>query len=189
MSNVFSDFLTNTPTFVEYDICDSYEVYTYWLWYGKQEGCFLTAGEHGDDWEHVSVFTTDGLVQKVTFYQHSGRYTRKRGTFSASGERTYVYVGKVAHGSYHAKCDGQCSVTEFFTQGCLGSVNYCLGGCGYWDDYRNPGPKLDGYSLNDLQAGSTIDGISRPNREVCVSSCAGSSSRSLDTSGCWQNNV
>jgi hypothetical protein len=49
---------------------------------------------------------------------------------------------EIAHGSYHAYCNGRCSFMEFFTQGCLGSVNYCQGGCGYWDDFRNLGPEL-----------------------------------------------
>ena len=26
----------------------------------------------------------------------------------------------------------RCSFVEFFRSGCLGSVNYCQGGCGYW---------------------------------------------------------
>lgn len=183
-----TSFLANTPSFVQYNICGSDEVYTYWLWYGDQKGCIVVFDQgHGNDWEHVSVFVRDGEVKKVIYFQHKGRYTRRRGTFSMSGERPHVYVGKIGHGSYHAGCDGVCSATEFFTQGCLGSVNYCQGGCGYWDDFRNPGPSLSAYKLYDLQKGVTVDGIERPDRDICVSSCEGSGDRVLGTSGCWQN--
>lgn len=182
-----TSFLSNTPVFVEYDICDTFEVYTFWLWYGQQKECIVFEGGHGNDWEHVSVFVTGGSVQKVIFYQHSGWYTRRRGTYESSGERPHVYIGKTAHGSYHAPCDGVCSFSEFVRNRCLGSVNYCQGGCGYWDDFRNPGPKLDSYTIRDLQPGNTIDGITRPDREVCRVSCDGSGSRVLTTAGCWQN--
>ncbi len=62
------------------------------------------------------------------------------------------------------------------------------GGCGYWDDYRNPGPTFRDVQVVDLQPETTISGISRPDRDVCsVSNCKGSGSRILGTSGCWQN--
>jgi hypothetical protein len=69
-------------------------------------------------------------------------------------------------------------------------VNYCIGGCGYWDDFRNPGPTWSEYVLEPLHPGATIAGIERPDREVCsLPACEGSSSiRKLTTSGCWQNN-
>ena len=39
-----------------------------------------------------------------------------------------VWVGKIAHGSYDNWCDGHGAVWE---------QDYCAGGCGYWDDFRN----------------------------------------------------
>lgn len=182
-----STFRSKTISFVEFDKCGSFKVYTYWLWYGRQKGCISFDKGHGDDWEHVSVFVKQRKVRKVIYYQHSGHYTRRRGTFKKFGERPVVYIGKVAHGSYHAECDGKCGVKDFFTKGCLGSVNYCQGGCGYWDDFRNPGPKLDSYTLRDLRPGAKVNGISRPKREVCVKSCKGAGTRLLTTAGCWQN--
>ena len=28
---------------------------------------------------------------------------------------------------------------NFFSKGCFGDMKFCKGGCGYWDDFRNPG--------------------------------------------------
>ena len=181
----------NAPVFYEVDTCDGQTVYTYWLWYGWQRPCIGVFDDgHGNDWEHVSVYInpSNGQVSKVIFYQHKGFYTRRRGTFELEGDRPIVYIGKVAHGSYHTRCDGTCSFIEFITQGCLGSVNYCQGGCGYWDDFRNPGPELRNGRFQPLNPGQVIDGIERPNREVCgIGSCKGASTRDLNTAGCWQN--
>ena len=94
---------------------------------------------------YVNRNRLNGQVAKVVFHQHDGHYTRRHavlGTYDTEGDRPIVYIRKIAHGSYHAHCDGRCTFTEFFTQGCLGSVNYCQGGCAYWDDFRNPGPEL-----------------------------------------------
>jgi len=44
----------------------------------------------GNDWEYVSVFVRNNQVQKVLFHQHSGQYTRVRGTFESEGERPVV---------------------------------------------------------------------------------------------------
>ena len=179
------------PVFYQEETCGDQTVYTYWLWYGWQKPCIGNTGSHGNDWEHVSVYVnpSNRQVSKVVFYQHTGRYTRRRGTFERKGERVIVYIGKIAHGSYHHRCDGKCSFTEFFKYGCLGTVNYCQGGCGYWDDFRNPGPELNALQLRPLMAGQTTDGIRRPGSgSVCgVSSCKGSSHRVLHESGCWQN--
>ena len=183
----------NAPVFFEVDTCDGLTVYTYWLWYGRQKTCIIDAiyGGHGNDWEDVSVHVNpnDGKVVKVVYHQHNGYYTRRHGTYEAKGERPVVYVGKIGHGSYHAHCDGQCSFTEFFTKGCAGSVNFCPGGCGYWDDFRNPGPSLRDVQLYPLMEGQVIKGIERPDREVCgIGTCEGSAFRSPFTSGCWQDN-
>ena len=179
------------PVFYQEETCGGQTVYTYWLWYGWQKPCIGNTGSHGNDWEHISVYVnpSNGQVSKVVFYQHTGHYTRRRDEFERRGERTVVYIGKIAHGSYHHRCDGKCSAEEFFKYGCLGTVNYCQGGCGYWDDFRNPGPELGALQLRPLMAGQTIDGIGRPGTgSVCgVSSCKGSGSRLLTESGCWQN--
>ena len=99
------------PVFVRVDTCGDDTVYTYWLWYGLQQPCIAGPADngHGNDWERVSVFVRNSQVQKVLFHQHSGQYTRVRGTFESEGERPVVYIGKIAHGSYHAQCDGKCS--------------------------------------------------------------------------------
>ena len=169
--------------------CDGYTVYTYWLWYGKQKPCisYFDSG-HGNDWERVSVYVKQKRVKKVVFHQHSGHYTRVRGSFELNGERPVVYIGKVAHGSYHSGCDGRCSFLELVKYGCLGTVNYCQGGCGYWDDFRNPGPTLSNVQVRRLRGGKIIDGIARPNSSACGQpACEGSTKRVLTTSGCWQN--
>ena len=182
----------NAPVFYEVDNCDGLMVYTYWLWYGRQKTCIVDAvySGHGNDWEDVSVYVNprNGKVVKVVYHQHNGYYTRRRGTYEFEGERPVVYVGKIGHGSYHSHCNGQCSFSEFFTTGCVGSVTFCPGGCGYWDDFRNPGPELRDVQLYPLMEGQVVDGIKRPDRDVCgIGTCEGSSFRNLFTSGCWQN--
>ena len=185
-----TSFNPNAPVFYEVDTCNGQTVYTYWLWYGLQKPCILNQGTHGDDWEHVSVYVnpSNGLVTKVVYHQHSGHYTRRRGTYQAEGERPIVYIGKIAHGSYHTDCNGHCSFSELINHGCYNSVRYCIGKCGYWDDFRNPGPELRNPQLYPLQEGQNIDGITRPDREVCgLGTCEGSDHRSLTESGCWQD--
>ena len=180
----------NAPVFYEVDTCDGQTVYTYWLWYGLQKPCILNQGTHGDDWEHVSVYVnpSDEKVSKVVFHQHGGHYTRRRGEYQTEGERPIVYVGKIAHGSYHVDCNGHCSFWELINYGCYGSVRFCIGGCGYWDDFRNPGPELRNPQLHPLNKGKTIDGIERPKREICsLATCEGSDYRTLTESGCWQD--
>ena len=67
-------------------------------------------------------------------------------------------------------------------------MRYCIGGCGYWDDFRNPGPELRNPQLHPLQEGQNIDGITRPDREVCgLATCEGLKFRSFTESGCWQD--
>lgn len=180
----------NAPVFYEVDTCDGQTVYSYWLWYGLQKPCLFNEGTHGDDWEHVSVYVnpSNGLVSKVVYHQHGGHYTRRRDEYQAEGERPIVYIGKTAHGSYHMDCNGHCSWSELIKYGCFGSVRFCIGGCGYWDDFRNPGPELRNPQLYPLQEGQTIDGITRPDREVCnLATCEGSDYRNLFESGCWQD--
>lgn len=179
------------PVYYEVDTCEGQTVYTYWLWYGLQEPCIAIFDEgHGNDWEHVSVYVnpSDGRVSKVVFHQHGGHYTRRRGTYTSEGERPIVYIGKIAHGSYHIDCNGQCSFTELFSCGCYGCVRFCIGGCLYWDDFRNPGPELRDATLHPLNEGQVIDGINRPDRKVCgIGTCEGSDKRFPADSGCWQD--
>jgi hypothetical protein len=67
-------------------------------------------------------------IETVTFAQHSGHYTRKRGGFEETENgRPRVYVGKRAHGSYH----GPCSAPE-----CSDALP--LLECRYYGDFRNP---------------------------------------------------
>ena len=64
----------------------------------------------------------------------------------------------------------------------------CQGGCGYWDDFRNPGPELRNARIYPLRKGQTVDGLMRPNRPVCgIGTCDGVSHRALASSGCWKN--
>ncbi len=178
-----------SPVYTQQTTCGSYTVFSYNLWYGKQKPCIALFDKgHGNDWERVSVFVQGGQVKKVAYHQHNGFYTRKRGTFEREGERPIVYIGLVSHGSYHHRCDGKCSFIEFFKYGCLGTVNYCQGGCGYWDDFRNPGPTLRDVQVMDLQPGKTISGLKRADGYTCTqATCKGTRSRLLTTSGCWQN--
>ena len=182
----------NAPVFYEIDTCNGQTVYTYWLWYGWQRPCIRVFDDgHGNDWERVSVHVNsrDQKITQVVFYQHRGYYTRGRGKFESEGDRPVVYIGKVAHGVYHSRCNGRCSFKQLITKGCFGSVEYCIGGCGYWDDFRNPGLELRHGNLQPLNPGQTIDSIRRPDSTVCgIPSCEGARSRRFKTSGCWQNN-
>ena len=174
---------SNTPIYYQTTSCGGTTVYTYWHWYGWQNKCDCCSGAHDNDWEHISVYVKNNQANQVVYHQHNGHYTRRRGEFERSGERPIVYVGKNAHGSYHVHCNGK----QWYSPG---KVTYCPGGCGYWDDFRNPGPTWSNGVLTDLEPGKTIDGIGRPNRKICTSdigTCHGAHTRVLWTSGCWQN--
>ena len=124
-----SDFSSNAPVYYRSYECsnDRYAI-TYWLFYGMQKACFLSFGSHDNDWEHVTVnFIRSGpnwAQDSVVFHQHGGHYTRMAKYGKASAD---VYVGKIAHGSYHNTCCGG------------GCDEYCHGGCEYFHDFRNPG--------------------------------------------------
>ena len=184
------NFDPSAPVFFQLDYCDGYTIYTYWLWYGLQRACIFNAGRHGNDWEHVSVYVDkNGQVAKVVFFQHNGHYTRRRGSYSSEGERPIVFIGKVAHGSYHDYCNGRCSWSEFFGDACIGSHRYCQGGCAYWDDFRSgTGRVLRDATIHPLNNGQKIDDIDRPDRDVCcLPTCKGSGHRALANAGCWLN--
>uniref|UniRef100_A0A7S0A6S7 Uncharacterized protein n=1 Tax=Pyrodinium bahamense TaxID=73915 RepID=A0A7S0A6S7_9DINO len=181
-----------TPTYYEEHTCGSFIVFSYWLWYGWQNACFADHGAHGNDWEHISVYVgLDGQVAKVMFFQHSGHYTRRAGTFESEYGHPVVYVGKNAHGSYHAGCDGTCSFSEFWSCGCaLRCLSVCAGGCGWWDDYRNNNGGQVGRaweSLYPLQPGQTVDGIERRTSSCPSTSCTGARTKLAWDSSCWQD--
>lgn len=189
-------FHSATPTYVRHNTCRGYDVYTFYLWYGWQKKCIDLGvfsggahGQHDNDWEPVSVYVRHGRVQHVMYHQHSHHYTRKRGTFGRSGERPHVYVGKLAHGSYHIGCNGKC-----FLPWCRISPKTCWGGCGIWDDFRNPGPRIHHLHVMDLKPGKVIDGLKRKDESICLSPCGGQNfdlgrGKPVGTSGCWQNNA
>jgi hypothetical protein len=121
----------------------------YWWFYGYQHQCTAGEGLHHGDWENIMVIVGENRKQiaAVVFFQHGGHYTRIAGPRAAPctpagigrchgrhGFETYnrthpvVYVGKIAHGSYHDRkstgVDGP-------------------GGCAYWADFRNPASSKD----------------------------------------------
>ena len=106
----------------------------YWWFYGFQYPCntlpdAANDGAHNGDWEHLWVTTnsTRDAIEAVTFFQHSGWYTRRSGGFEMAGDRPMVYVGKRSHGSYDNRCTA--------LQGCTDVPG---SSCGYWADFRNP---------------------------------------------------
>lgn len=116
-------FLGRIPTYYQYAACNGAEYVMYWWFYGYQPDCDGTSGEHPADWERICVKVVDGELNRVLFFQHGGQYT----LFADNPDlelhddrRPVVYVGAQQHGSYHD------------TGG--------IGGCCYFEDYRNPGP-------------------------------------------------
>ncbi|UJR29685.1 hypothetical protein I4U23_017233 [Adineta vaga] len=115
----------------------------YWWFYGYQHPCWSSEGKHNGDWEHIMVILTEDKtkVAAVSFFQHDGHYTRISGPrkapctpsgtgrcagshgFKTTGDRPIVYVGKIAHGSYH----------DTNTVGPKG-----VGNCAYYADFRDP---------------------------------------------------
>lgn len=178
-----SSWQSDTPVYYQFSTCENYNVITYWLWYGEQKPCTLADPGHGNDWERISLYLVgDSALSKVKYYQHKGWYTRRRGLFESDGSRPKAWIGKIAHGSYHNWCDGH---------GASWEADYCPGGCGYWNDFRNHNSnsvKSDTVAY-DLLPGQTINGITRPDREICTDDCEGRDARLVGTSGCWQNHV
>jgi hypothetical protein len=115
------------PTYYKVKGCGSYGQMRieYWWFYGYQPDADMGCGQnHPADWEHIMVTTTEDnqKIAAITYYQHSGWYTRIYGShppgWGTVEGHPVVYVGKTAHGSYHD--DG-------------GS-----GSCLYYEDFRNP---------------------------------------------------
>lgn len=174
-------FNPDAPVFWEGQWCssNSYKL-AYWIWYGWQQECMIGQGSHDDDWEHVVLNfdyrTADVFeIESVTFFQHSGWYTRQQTSTNLD-----VWVGKVGHGSYHCRCDGT---------GFLWDPEYCQGGCGYWDDFRNDTNGIQWRPTNLVplrEAGPMGDRVQNQDYRN-LAACNGSSDRVLTTAGCWQN--
>lgn len=117
----------------------------YWWFYGYQHACWKDQGTHNGDWERVMVTLTEdrNAIAAVTFWQHGGWYTRiagprdapctPGGTGRCAGQKGFqttdsthpvVYVGRIAHGSYHI---GDKDSLDTFDQ------------CFYYGDVRDPG--------------------------------------------------
>ncbi len=181
-----SVFNPDAPVFWEGQWCssNSYKL-AFWVWYGWQQECMIGQGSHANDWEHVILnfnymTATSFILESVTFYQHSGWYTRWQ-----DSETVNVWIGKIGHGSYHCRCDGT---------GFLWEETYCQGGCGYWDDFRNDtyGIHWKPTNLVPLDVAKSIDGPIGDRVKYQdysnIPQCEGSTDRILGTAGCWQNN-
>ncbi|KAG7157359.1 hypothetical protein Hamer_G005779 [Homarus americanus] len=169
----------------------------YWFFYGYQDTCSPGAGAHDADWEHIvvkviDVDTSNEKLDKVMYYQHEGRYTRKQGNYEVyNTNHPIVYVGKNSHGSYHD--DG-------------GS-----GTCCYFEDFRNPGSHNQHQdtwlNLEELRRDNTspewmldtgsvyFDGITSPlNRDetydLCnLQGCEGAWLQVCNTCGCAKSDI
>jgi hypothetical protein len=101
------------PTYFNYSCNDEGRLrIVYWWFYGFQTPCNLAElgedGAHHGDWEHILVTTSPDResVDAVTYYFHESWYTRQN--FRTEDERPVVYVGKLAHGSYHTDARPNC---------------------------------------------------------------------------------
>jgi len=186
--NICADFNPDAPVYWEgqYAASNRYRL-AYWFWYGWQNDCIIGSGSHNNDWEHIILnfeISNEGEfnILSVTFYQHQGWYTRRQ-----TSEVINVWVGKVGHGSYHNWCDGVGFVWE---------ADYCAGGCGYWEDFRNDkdegGIQWKPTNLIPLDEAKKIVGPIGDrvkNEDYCdIAECEGADARLVGTSGCWQNN-
>jgi len=177
------------PIYYQYSQCDSGNQYIrYWFFYDYQDECTLFFGAHDSDWERITVkINSNGTLERVMYFQHSGWYT-KEVTNIEIVENTHpaVYIGKNSHGSYHD----------------AGGI----GGCGYFDDFRNPGEKdqrmatwqnlipLDktpewmqyngGWSMDDIRGP-----LFRNEPDLCAYPVCEGSCLSVDTRGCCRSDV
>lgn len=130
------------PMFYQYEECANASIAIhYHIWYSHQPACLKIDlgpvhdeeyGAHKGDWETVGVYIRSDRVERIRFHQHSGSYTRARGSFELveDTEHPVVYVGSDSHGSYH-------------DQGGAGN-------CAYFQDYRrweDPSLKLEGWKF------------------------------------------
>ncbi|XP_073232419.1 uncharacterized protein [Porites lutea] len=181
------DFNSKAPIYYDVvDCADKYRKLVWWFWYGRQNPCTGSSGAHDNDWEHITInFIKDGSgawkQDSVTWFQHDGWYTRRNTAKSPS-----VYVGKNAHGSYDNWCDGRGFVWE---------QDYCAGGCGYWDDFRND-KKGRRWTPTNIKHVSEVTGrvANRIKDEkyfddTRLNRCIGANSRCVKgPCGCWRNN-
>lgn len=100
----------------------------YWWTYKSQTTCFANLGGHDYDWEHtvIQVNTQTNRIVSVTYFQHSGWYTKDWRNVPAN-TRVEIYVGKKAHGSYHDR----------------NTISFPGYDCSYYGDYRNPNGAAD----------------------------------------------
>ncbi|SEW05478.1 hypothetical protein SAMN05428988_1627 [Chitinophaga sp. YR573] len=127
------------PTYYEVQVhpTDANRIFVdYWWIYKRQENCIGSTGGHDYDLEHVVVQfnrSTQTAIS-VTYFQHAGWYTKKAQNVTSNGA-IEVYVGKIAHGSYHFR----------------NTISFIGYACSYWGDYRNPnGTKDEAVTGNNL---------------------------------------
>ena len=150
-NNVCKKFNPTAPIYYKIIQCGNFLKLVWHVWYGLQRPCIGNFGGRGNNWERIIInFVKENgawIQDSFTFYQHEGWYTRKTKSNEPNPE---VWVGKISHGSYDTGCDGKLSWK-------LLSIEYCQGGCGYWDDFRNANPKTEWLPTN-IQALSKISG-------------------------------
>jgi len=183
-----TDLNPEAPIYYAIVRCGDFLKLAWHLWYGHQRGCDPFGVDHGhdDDWEHITInFIRDNQTwtqDSVTFHQHSGFYTRRN-----TQQTPDVYVGKIAHGSYDNWCDG----VGFVWEG-----DYCAGGCGYWDDFRNDDQNSRWLPTNIKHVSEvTDDQVNRVNNYKYFDSlskhgCEGSDWRCVGLEGpcgCWRS--
>ncbi|UJR34465.1 hypothetical protein I4U23_021872 [Adineta vaga] len=188
----------------------------YWWFYGYQHPCYNGEGAHNGDWEHIMVILTEdnSKVAAVSLFQHDGHYTRISGPrdapctpsgtgrcagsrgFDSAGDHPVIYVGKIAHGSYHDKNS-------------VGPAG--AGNCAYYADFRNPKTSADymhtwdnlvsldsddeAWMAADENGGFSWgpDGIStHPTKQSPFDSnheraCSGSPTYKVKSAGCYQS--
>jgi len=178
----------DAPIYYKIVRCGEFLKIAWHLWYGHQKGCDPFGVDHGhdDDWEHINInfiHVGDQWVQdSVTFNQHSGHYTRAN-----TQPHPDVWIGKIAHGSYDITCDGHGFVWE---------ADYCAGGCGYWDDFRNDNENSRWMPHNIKHVSEvTDDQVNRVNNykyfdDPKKNKCEGFDYRCIGAEGpcgCWRN--
>eukprot|EP01083_Nonionella_stella_P264510 897217_1 len=83
---------------------------------------FDSFGSHNNDIEHIIVHLNDySDMTHITYYQHSGQYKLDENYIELSNGKANVYIGRIAHGSYHNKY----------------ILNNNLAQCGYFYDNRD----------------------------------------------------
>ena len=201
------DLNEDAPIYYNIVRCGDYLKLVWHVWYGHQKGCTSLGIDqgHDDDWEMITInfiltrfqycpiygciggpeYTYEWVQDSVTYYQHNGHYTRLHAMSTSDPHQNDVWVGKVAHGSYDNWCDGHGAVWE---------QDYCAGGCGYWDDFRNDNDNSRWRPSHIKHVSEVTD--SEVNRVKNIkhfdkadkNSCVGSNSRCVDgPCGCWRN--